>query len=98
MQKSILITSGQQGVPFLVWKCKPSWAILDFESWFAKSKGVFGNLLNTYHGDVDKKWRSHILSWDRWVFLYSAGKMRVMSFYISFKNSLEVHKKPTAAY
>ncbi|CAL4184395.1 unnamed protein product, partial [Meganyctiphanes norvegica] len=38
--------------------------ILELEHWFESTKAIFTNLLETYKGEPDKKWWSHILSWD----------------------------------
>ena len=43
---------------------QPIMGDLGLENWFLKSKILFGNLLDTYHGDVDKDWWGYILSWD----------------------------------
>ncbi|CAL4122136.1 unnamed protein product, partial [Meganyctiphanes norvegica] len=37
---------------------------LKLESWFTSTKVIFTNLLNTYKGEPDKEWWSHILSWN----------------------------------
>ncbi|CAL4124100.1 unnamed protein product, partial [Meganyctiphanes norvegica] len=37
---------------------------LELEHWFTSTKSIFTNLLETYKGKADKKWWSHIISWD----------------------------------
>ncbi|CAL4066723.1 unnamed protein product, partial [Meganyctiphanes norvegica] len=38
---------------------------LNLESWFTSTKVIFTNLLNTFKGEPDKEWWSHILSWNK---------------------------------